>query len=84
MDRTLEFLAPSDLMITRVRRMLVQAAKDFKKDGTLPPSASDESLYARVRGGFFIADEKSDWLDASADRIAASPWESVGAAEAAE
>ena len=77
LDRTLEHLAPSDRMITTVRRMLIRAAGDFKKSGTVPKSATDHTVYDRVRGGHFSADETRDWLEAYAARVANHPWEAV-------
>ena len=71
--RELEHLAPSDMMITRVRRLLVRAAQDHAKDGTLPKSASDASVYSAIRSGQFVAPEAQDWLEATAERVAKNP-----------
>jgi len=80
-DRTLEHLAPSDIMITRTRRALLKAALRFRDGGELPASASAIGVYEGVRGGHFVAPENDDWLDAYAARVAASP---LPASEAAE
>ena len=77
LDRTLEHLAPSDQMITTVRRMLIRAAGDLKKTGALPISATDATVYDRVRGGHFSASDACDWLDAYDERVASHPWEAV-------
>lgn len=77
LDRTIEHLAPSDRMITTVRCMLIRAAGDFKKSGALPKSATNHTVYDRVRGGHFSADETRDWLEAYGERVAAHPWEAV-------
>ena len=75
-DRTMEHLAPSDVMITRTRRCLVKAATEFSKDGTLPKSARTPDTFSRVRGGYFVADDKIDWQDAYASEVAETPLES--------
>jgi phthalate 4,5-dioxygenase oxygenase subunit len=54
-DRTLEHLAPSDSAITQTRRYLMNAARDYAKDGTLPVSAARPEVISSVRGGFFMA-----------------------------
>jgi hypothetical protein len=82
-DRTHEHLAPSDIMITRVRRQLLRAAAEFGASGKLPPSASDPALFAAARGGFFVEKDSVAWLDAYRDQIAAAPVRLEGG-EAAE
>ena len=77
LDRSLEHLAPSDQMITTVRRMLIRAAHDLEKTGAVHKSAADHTLYDRVRGGHFSADDAQDWLDAYNERVASHPWEAV-------
>jgi len=72
-ERELEHLAPSDQMIARVRRLLVRSALDHAKDGTLPKSALDPKVYEGVRSGQFVAPEARDWLEATAEKIAANP-----------
>ena len=72
-ERELEHLAPSDQMITRVRRLLVRSAQAHAKDGTLPQSAGDPRVYAAKRSGQFVAPEGQDWLEATAGKIAANP-----------
>ena len=77
LDRTLEHLAPSDQMITTVRRLLIRAALELERTGTAPKSATDHTVYDRVRGGHFSADESCDWLEAYDQRLTDSPWEDV-------
>lgn len=77
-DRTMEHLAPSDVMITRTRRCLVKAATAYLERATNPET------FAAVRGGHFVADENVDWLAAYAHELAAAPLEQHVAAEAAE
>jgi hypothetical protein len=71
--RELEHLAPSDLMITRVRRLLIKAATDHAESGTLPRSARDPAVYAGIRSGQFLAPEAADWFQAYRDKVAANP-----------
>ena len=78
LDRTLEHLAPSDIMITQVRRLLIRTALAYDKDKTLPPSVDHPEYYDRVRGGHFVAKKESHWIEAYRDLLAASPWEGVG------
>ena len=82
LDRTIEHLAPSDIMITQVRRLLIRSALAYEKDKTLPPSVDHPEYYDRVRGGHFVADEGTPWLDAYRDILSHSPWEGVGANKA--
>jgi len=82
-DRSCEHLAPSDIMITRVRRQLMRAAAEFEGTGKLPPSAADPALFGAARGGFFVAKESVAWLDAYRDQMAAVPLRLEGE-EAAE
>ncbi len=72
-DRSLEHLAPSDIMITQTRRHLLAAIKAFQKDGTLPKSALDASVYTDVRGGQYVYNSDADWLQAHADKVATAP-----------
>jgi phenylpropionate dioxygenase-like ring-hydroxylating dioxygenase large terminal subunit len=71
-DRSLEHLAPSDMMIARVRRLLLGAARGAAK-GTMPPGAADPLCLDGVRGGHFVAAKDRDWLAALADQRAATP-----------
>ena len=82
-ERELEHLAPSDIMINRVRRRLLGAVNQYLLDGKAPANVDQPSLYARVRGGQFVASETEDWLRAYDREIEASPWESL-AEQAAE
>ena len=81
-DRPGEQLAPSDIMIVRVRRLLMQAVVDYQEKGILPPTVSDGGLYRGPRGGHFIADADVEWRDGYAQVLKGSPWESVGKEDA--
>ncbi len=74
-DRTFERLAPSDLMITQVRRRIIRAARAFKKSGTLPKNAKNHKLFDGVRGGHFQTDKKVKWEKAYRDALARAPVE---------
>ncbi len=82
-DHTFERLAPSDQMITHVRRRLIRAARAFKKTGKAPPAAGNHMDYAGVRGGHFQAPKKAEWFKAYRDEVAKSP-NVLAHAEAAE
>ena len=63
-DHTLEHLGPSDRMITRTRRRLLQAARAFRDSGAAPPLVDEPSVYFTARSGFFLSEEGLDWRDA--------------------
>ena len=77
-DRENEHLAPSDIMITRVRRQMLEAVRKFAESGELPPTATRGDLYKRIRGGHFLANHDVDWRAAYSSTLAAAPWEMVG------
>jgi len=83
-DRTIERLAPSDVMITRVRRLLIRSATDHAASGAVPVSVDRADLYANVRGGQMVAPADADWIDAYRREIDANPWQNVGVKAAAE
>ena len=68
-DRTFEHLAPSDIMITRTRRVLIRAAQAYAKDGTLPESQSDPTVYRDVRAGQYLYINHIDWRDGYRDNV---------------
>ncbi|MCD6075765.1 MAG: rieske [2Fe-2S] domain protein [Rhodospirillales bacterium] len=82
-DRTWEHLAPSDVAITKTRRVLVKAAQAYAKDGTLPKSARDPRCFEGVRGGWFVEQEGVDWQDGYRKQLANAPltYDDVQAAE---
>ena len=82
-DRTIEHLAPSDVAITRLRRALINAARAYAKEGTVPASAADPEAITRARGGAYFAAKGEDWLEVYrriVDETALSP-EALDAAE---
>ena len=81
-DRESEQLAPSDIMIVRVRRLLLRAALDFKEKGVLPVTAKRPELYRNTRGGHFLAHRDKHWRQAYMETLNSAPWQSVGKAAA--
>jgi hypothetical protein len=71
-DHSFEHLAPSDIMITQVRKRLLLAVRAFEKDKSLPPVAKDATIYQNVRSGNFIAPEDQDWLEAYKEQYKAA------------
>jgi phthalate 4,5-dioxygenase len=63
-DRTFEHLAPSDRMIIVTRRLLLDAARALRDNGTVPPLVDDPERSAGVRSGELIAPSSQSWLDA--------------------
>ena len=81
-DRSREFLSPSDVMVVRIRRLLLRLAIELESQGVLPPSAGDAALFAHVRGGHYISSAGEDWWDAYQRQRAAAPAQDVGRAAA--
>lgn len=63
-DRTLETLAPSDMMIVITRRRLIEAVRALHDEGIVPPLVDDPETAFPARAGDLIAAEGQDWLDA--------------------
>ncbi|HEV2550300.1 MAG TPA: hypothetical protein VGU20_23515, partial [Stellaceae bacterium] len=64
-----EHLGPSDRMITRTRRRLLQAARAWRAEGVGPPGVDDSNLYLTARSGFFLSEEGLDWREAYARQV---------------
>jgi hypothetical protein len=65
-DRSDEHLATSDVMIIRVRRALLAAARAFAESGRVPPGVEHPDLY-RVRAGGVILPKTVNWVEATAE-----------------
>lgn len=63
-DRSKEHLGTSDVMVVRVRRRLLDAARAFAEKGTVPPGVDEPEVY-RVRSGGVVLDEGVDWYSAT-------------------
>jgi phthalate 4,5-dioxygenase oxygenase subunit len=68
-DHAFEHLAPSDQMIARTRRRLLQAARALRDSGTIPPGVENPQAYFQARSGECVLDAK-DWQTAYAQRLA--------------
>jgi hypothetical protein len=60
-DRTLERLGTSDVMVIRVRRRLLEAARALAERGVTPPGVDNPDVY-RVRSGGALLPIGADWL----------------------
>ena len=63
-QRDLEHLGTSDAMIIQVRRRLLQAARAFREQGTLPASVDDPAVY-RQRSGGVVLPRSGDWWEST-------------------
>jgi phenylpropionate dioxygenase-like ring-hydroxylating dioxygenase large terminal subunit len=63
-DRTQEHLATSDVMIIRVRRRLLNAARALAEQQIVPPGVDQPEVY-RNRSGGVILPEDADWVEAT-------------------
>lgn len=63
-DRGREHLGTSDVMVVRVRRRLLDAARALADKGTIPPGVDEPEVY-RVRSGGVVLDEGVDWCSAT-------------------
>ena len=65
-DRTNERLGTSDVMVIRVRRRLIDAARALVERGVTPPGVDNPELYGVRSGGAFLP-EGEDWLSGTAE-----------------
>jgi nitrite reductase/ring-hydroxylating ferredoxin subunit len=63
-DRSQEHLGSSDMMVIRVRRRLLAAARALAEHGIVPPGVDHPEGY-RVRGGQVFLPEGADWVEAT-------------------
>ncbi|HUC63682.1 MAG TPA: Rieske 2Fe-2S domain-containing protein [Alphaproteobacteria bacterium] len=63
-DRTIETLAPSDLMVVLTRRVMLKALRDYRETGKLPAVLDDPSLCRGARGGDVLSPAGTPWLKA--------------------
>ena len=62
LNRTLEHLGTSDIMVARVRNRLAQAALGLVEKQITPPGVDEPEVY-RVRSGGAILPKDQDWLE---------------------
>src|SRR5438874_10039029 len=65
-DRQKERLGTSDLMVIRVRRRLIEAARAVAERGLTPPGVDNPEVY-RVRSGGALLPKDANWLEATAE-----------------
>ncbi len=63
-DRSKEHLGTSDAMVIRVRRRLLEAARQLKEASVTPPGVDHPEVY-RVRSGGTFLPKGADWLEAT-------------------
>jgi phenylpropionate dioxygenase-like ring-hydroxylating dioxygenase large terminal subunit len=66
LDRTVEHLGTSDVMVIRTRRRLMAAARALQEQGEIPPGAENPHVY-RTRSGSTFLPKDADWLAATED-----------------
>jgi phthalate 4,5-dioxygenase len=66
-DRTQEHLATSDLMVIRLRRLLLKAARELRADGTVPIGVDNPEVYYGVRSGGIVLPNGIDGVAATHD-----------------
>jgi len=71
-DRTWENLVTSDMPIAMTRNRILQAVKEYSKNGSMPQVATDPACYRRARGGFFVSPESQNWLEAYQEQVEAA------------
>ena len=71
-DRGLETLAVSDLMLARTRRRLLRAARALQESGAAPPCVDHPEICLGAHGGDFVAPARLSWLEAYGAELNAS------------
>lgn len=63
-DRSTEHLGSSDVLIIKVRRQMLAAARALAQRGVTPPGVDNPGAYAVRSGGIFLPDD-ADWFEAT-------------------
>jgi phenylpropionate dioxygenase-like ring-hydroxylating dioxygenase large terminal subunit len=63
-DRTHERLGTTDTLIIRMRRRMIQAARDLREQGVTPPGVDNPEVY-RQRSGEVILPSNVNWFEAT-------------------
>ncbi len=66
LDRSNERLGTSDVMVIRVRRRLMEAARALEERGLTPPGVDRPEVYGVRSGGAFLP-VGADWIEATAE-----------------
>ena len=65
-QRDKEHLGVTDSGIIRMRRLLIQAAKALRENGTIPPAVDSPDLY-KVRSGGIVLPNGASGIEATQD-----------------
>jgi hypothetical protein len=68
-ERTNEHLGTSDTMVIQVRRRLIQAAKELRDNGTIPPGVANPEWY-RYRSVSGTLPKGASWITGFGDWMA--------------
>jgi phthalate 4,5-dioxygenase len=65
-NRTQERLGTSDVMVIRVRRRLMEAARALAERGLTPPGVDNPEVYRQRSGGAFLPQD-ANWIEATTE-----------------
>lgn len=68
----LEHLGPSDRMLARTRRRLLQVARALRDTGQVPPGVDDPDVFKDARSGYFLTDLSVEWQAAYEQQVKAA------------
>jgi phenylpropionate dioxygenase-like ring-hydroxylating dioxygenase large terminal subunit len=71
-DHGFEHLGPSDRMITRTRRRLLNAARAWRDGGTAPPGVDEPGVFHGARAGSFLHDPAVPLAQAYREQLASA------------
>ncbi|MFM9972599.1 MAG: Rieske 2Fe-2S domain-containing protein [Burkholderiales bacterium] len=71
-DHDAEHLGAGDVTIARMRRRVVEAAREFRNSGSPPPCVDAPELYLGARAGYFLADPSQDVATAYQEQVRAA------------
>ena len=69
-DREMEHLAASDRMVILTRRVMLDAAKEYRATGKLPAVVDQPELAKDARGGDIVVPYGTDWLEGYEEKMA--------------
>ncbi len=69
-DREMEHLAASDRMVILTRRVMLDAAKEYRATGELPAVVDQPELAKDARGGDIVVPYGTDWLEGYEEKMA--------------
>jgi len=68
-DRTLEFLTPSDRMVATTRRCILRLLAQMEDEAASPPGVLDPEVSQGARSGAYLAPAEQGWLEAYRDQL---------------